>query len=273
MPARAVWSRSTFHEHLASTHGAERGAALAAHVEKQMHEVIGASLRATQDVIEPRAASFALFGLDFLIGSQLVDRRGPHGSPHDGWDATDGDPPDLTGRADYRVWLLEANSSPDMSRNAPVLRKIVEEATDDLITLVLASQQPGASAAKLAAERREREGPCWRLVCRAKPATERELHRRFWEKKCGVDQHLVPSSSGLNHTLTSYVTLQAQVQNKSIRQSFARSLANIKEIYVTVYRDPVMSPTNDVNDNEILNSWLKVFNKRSNYLFGGSEEI
>ena len=81
------------------------------------------------------------------------------------------------------------------------------------------------------------------------------------------------SSSGLNHTLTSYVMLQAQLNNKSIRTSFARSLANIKEIYVTVYRDPVMSPTNDVDDNAFLNSWLKAFNKKCNYLFGGVEEI
>ena len=75
------------------------------------------------------------------------------------------------------VWLLEANSSPDMSRNAPVLRKIVDEATDDLLTLVLATQQ-GVSAAKLAAERRERAAPCWRLTCRSKQETERELHGR-----------------------------------------------------------------------------------------------
>ena len=75
------------------------------------------------------------------------------------------------------VWLLEANSSPDMSRNAPVLRKIVDEATDDLITLVLATQQ-GVSTVKLAAERRERAAPCWRLTCRSKQETERELHGR-----------------------------------------------------------------------------------------------
>ena len=46
------------------------------------------------------------------------------------------------------------------------------------------------------------------------------------------------SSKGLNHSLNSYVTLQAQVQGKDIRTSFSRSLANIKEIYVTLYRDP-----------------------------------
>ena len=81
------------------------------------------------------------------------------------------------------------------------------------------------------------------------------------------------SSSGLNHSLTSYVTLQAQVQGKDIRTSFSRSLANIKEIYVTLYRDPVMAPTNNAADNAFLNSWLKAFNKKCNYLFGGVEEI
>lgn len=64
-----------------------------------------------------------------------------------------------------------------MSRNAPVLRKIVDEATDDLLTLVLATQQ-GVSTAKLAAERCERAAPCWRLVCRAKQEMERDLHCR-----------------------------------------------------------------------------------------------
>ena len=81
------------------------------------------------------------------------------------------------------------------------------------------------------------------------------------------------SSSGLNHSLTSDVTLHAQVQGKDIRTSFSRSLANIKEIYVTLYRDPVMAPTNNANDNAFLNSWLKAFNKKCNYLFGGVEEI
>ena len=81
------------------------------------------------------------------------------------------------------------------------------------------------------------------------------------------------SSSGLNHSLTSYVTLQAQIQGKDIRTSFSRSLANIKEIYVTLYRDPVMAPTNSANDNAFLNSWLKAFNKKCNYLYGGVEEI
>ena len=78
------------------------------------------------------------------------------------------------------VWLLEANSSPDMSTNAPVLRKIVNEATDDLLSLVLATQQ-GVSTTKLAAERRERAAPCWRLTCRGKQETERELHGRSVE--------------------------------------------------------------------------------------------
>ena len=67
-----------------------------------------------------------------------------------------------------------------MSTNAPVLRKIVNEATDDLLSLVLATQQ-GVSTTKLAAERRERAAPCWRLTCRGKQETERELHGRSVE--------------------------------------------------------------------------------------------
>ena len=110
--------------------------------------------------MQARAASFELFGFDFLIDEAL------------------------------KVWLLEANSSPDMSRNAPVLAKIVEEATDDLFEIVLDAQRGGNLAKRherMREERAAREAPCWELAHRGKLVNEKKLHRRFWAKKMLAD--------------------------------------------------------------------------------------
>ena len=77
------------------------------------------------------------------------------------------------------------------------------------------------------------------------------------------------SSTGLNMSLNSYVTLQAAVVDKSPRVSFSRSLANIRECYVTFYRDPVWAPTGNPADNNFLNAWIRAFNKECNYCFWG----
>jgi hypothetical protein len=97
-----MWNRDTFHDHLNEQLGEEGGSAAAAQIEAQMHAVIGAALRGTHDVIEHRPASFALFGFDFLLD------------------------------ADRNVWLLEVNSSPDMSTSAAPLQQIVNDGLDDV---------------------------------------------------------------------------------------------------------------------------------------------
>ena len=152
-----MWSRSQFHGFLAEQHGAEAGAATAALIEQRMKSVIGSALRSVCDVIEPRAASFELYGFDFMI-----DER--HG-----------------------VWLLEANSSPDMSRNAAPLRQIVDDGLDDLLNVVVDLQHKRVSASKLAAEREGMPEPCWRLAFRGKAIDERDLMKRRFRKKCGAD--------------------------------------------------------------------------------------
>ena len=61
--------------------------------------------------------------------------------------------------AAYGVWLLEANSSPDMSRNAAPLRKIVDEGLADLVAVVVALKHERVPVAR----RRAREGESARV--------------------------------------------------------------------------------------------------------------
>ena len=152
-----MWSRAQFHSHLIDELGSEEGAATAAAVEERINSVCAQTLRSVSDVIEPRAGSFELYGIDLM-----VDR-------------------------DYGVWLLEANSSPDMSRNAAPLRQIVDDGLDDLLNVVIDLQYKRTTVSKLAAERAACETPCWRLAYKAKALEERELMRRRFRKKCGAD--------------------------------------------------------------------------------------
>ncbi|KOO25315.1 tubulintyrosine ligase family [Chrysochromulina tobinii] len=152
-----MWSREQFHSFLTAQHGPEAGARTAAAVEARMSAVVGDTMRAVCDVIEPRAASFELYGFDLMLDAQ------------------------------YGVWLLEVNSSPDMSRNAAPLRAIVDQGLDDLLNVVLELQHKRTSVKQLAAERETREAPCWRLAYKGRALEERELLRRRFRKKCGAD--------------------------------------------------------------------------------------
>ena len=152
-----MWSREQFHASLAEEHGAEAGARVAAAVEERMNAVVVNTMRAVCDVIEPRAASFELYGFDLMLDEQ------------------------------YGVWLLEANSSPDMSRNAAPLRAIVDQGLDDLLSVVIELQHKRTPVSKLAAEREACELPCWRLAHKGKALDERDLLRRRFRKKCGAD--------------------------------------------------------------------------------------
>ena len=186
-----MWSREQFASHLHAERGDDDGAAAAAAVDTAIRDHVTVAMRSVADVaearlgrvsdreqrrthgarpsninprftpsVQARAASFELFGFDFLIDETL------------------------------KVWLLEANSSPDMSRNAPVLAKIVEEATDDLFEIVLDAQRGGNLAKRherMKEERAARTDPCWELAHRGKLVNEKKLHRRFWAKKMVAD--------------------------------------------------------------------------------------
>ena len=107
--------------------------------------------------MEPRRNSFELFGFDFLLDCS------------------------------HNVWLLEANSSPDMSTNAAPLRQIVDDGLEDLLNVVLELKRSRTPVSKLAAERKTAEGPCWRLAHHGKLLSEREMQKRRRAKKAGED--------------------------------------------------------------------------------------
>ena len=122
-----MWSKQQFVAHLSDElGGADAGRAAARSIDEQMRRAVGVALRSTCDIIEHRRNSFELFGFDFLID------------------------------ADHGVWLLEANSSPDMSTNAAPLRQIVHDGLDDLLTLVIGLKRKRTPVKQLAAERAAR---------------------------------------------------------------------------------------------------------------------
>ena len=171
-----MWSKQQFVAHLSDElGGADAGRAAARSIDEQMRRAVGVALRSTCDIIEHRRNSFELFGFDFLID------------------------------ADHGVWLLEANSSPDMSTNAAPLRQIVHDGLDDLLTLVIGLKRKRTPVKQLAAERARRDvdvdGPCWRLAYRGAAMSERELQRRRIAKKAGADAPAGGSAvfQGLSH--------------------------------------------------------------------------
>ena len=168
-----MWSSEQFCAHLQEEKGEAAGRAAFDGVEAAMLRTVGLAMRAVGDVVEGRAATHELYGFDFMLD------------------------------ADHGVWLLEANSSPDMSRTAAPLRAIVDDGLDDLLQLVLDLKRARLPVAKLAAERQARAGPCWRIAYRGKALTARELQRRRLTKKFSMEAPGGNSSlfKGLSHAI------------------------------------------------------------------------
>ena len=66
-----MWSTEQFHTHLKAELGEDVGASTAVDIEAQMGAIAGTALRAVRDVIEPRAASFELYGFDIILDDKL----------------------------------------------------------------------------------------------------------------------------------------------------------------------------------------------------------
>ena len=81
------------------------------------------------------------------------------------------------------------------------------------------------------------------------------------------------ASSGLHHEITQYVHLQQAVTSKDIRISFQRSLANIHSIHVTLWTPPFAAPCLNGDDNAVIASFMRAFNKEANFLWSGREYI
>ena len=121
----------------------------------QMVRLVDLALRSVSDVIEQRHGSFELFGFDLLVDKAL------------------------------NPWLLEANASPSMDRDAAPLRKMVDEGLDDLLNVVLALNHEGRSVSEVGEERKRCSAPCWRLASKeGEVRTERELRARRFRKEC-----------------------------------------------------------------------------------------
>ena len=78
---------------------------------------------------------------------------------------------------------------------------------------------------------------------------------------------------GLHKDIDQLVHLQQAVTTKDIRVSFQRSLANVKSMIVTLYTEPFAAPTNNADDNALIASWMKAFQKECNFMYSGRPYI
>lgn len=75
--------------------------------QKQMEEIIITALSSVEDIVESRRNSFELFGFDFMVDSNL------------------------------KLWLIEINSSPDLSHSTAVTAQLVKCMLEDLLKVVI----------------------------------------------------------------------------------------------------------------------------------------
>ncbi len=152
-----MWSRQQFIHHLANDEtcsgNLSRAEVREAALRAKMNELLTTALTSVSDVVEQRSASFELFGFDVL----LDDRQQP--------------------------WLLEANSSPSMARDAAPLRRMVDKGLEDLVAVVIDLYHAQRPVTAVAATRAASPGPCWRLACSWDTSwSESELHARRFTK-------------------------------------------------------------------------------------------
>jgi hypothetical protein len=81
------------------------------------------------------------------------------------------------------------------------------------------------------------------------------------------------AGEGLHMDVTQTVHLQTSIANKDPRVSFYRSLANVKQWFVTTVMEPFVSSAVAANDNIYLTQWSKAFLKECCFLFPGREYI
>eukprot|EP00747_Dinoflagellata_sp_TGD_P165238 gnl/TRDRNA2_/TRDRNA2_186258_c0_seq1.p1 gnl/TRDRNA2_/TRDRNA2_186258_c0~~gnl/TRDRNA2_/TRDRNA2_186258_c0_seq1.p1 ORF type:complete len:824 (-),score=179.33 gnl/TRDRNA2_/TRDRNA2_186258_c0_seq1:59-2530(-) len=113
-----MWSSDEFAEHLASL-GLERDGRVLEDpwteiVQPRMKQIVLATLESAQDAVQPRAGSFELFGYDFMVSSDLS------------------------------VWLIEINSSPDLSYSTSTTRTLVKAMLEDMMKVVVDAEQFGS---------------------------------------------------------------------------------------------------------------------------------
>lgn len=100
-----MWDSEEFQQHLAGLSLGEDP--WSTFVQPNMKKAVFRSLESVQDAVQSRASSFELFGYDFMLDQDL------------------------------NVWLIEVNSSPDLSYSTSTTRTLVKALVEDLIKVVI----------------------------------------------------------------------------------------------------------------------------------------
>lgn len=82
-------------------------------IQPAIKKIVYKSLESAQDAILQRTSSFELFGYDFMVGEDLS------------------------------VWLIEINSSPDLSYSTSTTKALVKSMLDDLVSVVVDTEKFG----------------------------------------------------------------------------------------------------------------------------------
>lgn len=104
LPEECMWSCSQFRSWLAAS---GRGYVWEGVVIPGMQKAVIQTLLTAQDSVEPRKASFELYGADFMLGHDL------------------------------RPWLLEINASPTMAPSTKVTARLCPAVLEDTLRVVL----------------------------------------------------------------------------------------------------------------------------------------
>jgi tubulin monoglycylase TTLL3/8 len=94
-----MWHTDSFCEYLLQTYGSD---IWNEKIQPAMKNIVRMSLKCGQDAVYGRKNSFELFGYDFMVDE------------------------------DFNVWLIEINSSPDLSYSTPITEELVQAVSEDI---------------------------------------------------------------------------------------------------------------------------------------------
>lgn len=116
-----MWHTDKYREFLSGLHVETAGGNIIndpwlEYVQPQMKKIVLQTLGSVQDHVQPRANSWELFGLDFIVSDN------------------------------FQVWLLEVNKCPDCSYSTSTTQSLVQAMLHDLIRVVIDVEQFGMSS-------------------------------------------------------------------------------------------------------------------------------